>query len=144
MLMSMLLLLLLLGLMCARFSWRRAHTRNGFQTLGRKTKKTGHHNDLWKCIYVCNKVQDFGKNEPGTGKRNFNNKININNKMKLSGRLQCVSDSLCLRSGQHQRFLFTTCFCSVEHCSKSKAYLLTSGMQWPIRGVSVIQNPLTT
>ncbi len=33
---------------------------------------------------MYNKVQDSGKKEAGSGKRNFNNKININNKMKVS------------------------------------------------------------
>ncbi len=32
---------------------------------------------------------------------------------------------------------------TVEHCSQPQTYLLISGMQWPIRDVSVSQNLLT-
>ncbi len=86
--------------------------------MGRETEKMGRQDDLSK-TYVCNQVQDSGKNQLNKHKQK-----NESNRQLPQVRIKCV-------------FVFALCFC------KSETYLLISITQWPIRGVLVSQNPLT-
>lgn len=90
--------------------------------------------------WICERISSVC--EPD---QRFNQSFN----MRIPAVLQCqypLTANCCeyLCEYSVQRFLFTTCFCSTELCNQSQTYLFSAWTQWPIRCVSVSQNPHNT